>query len=287
LVDESDPQCLHGGHLAGSEGQQLGIGATDTFEQPHGHPPHRHQTPPAVGVRETRTITGDEQLAPECQFEAAGQAVATDLSDHRLRQMLERTDSLGLERRVRRVHGNRRRPQASAKEVELLQLDDQSLELLVDAEHPDLQGQVTAAENFTTSDDGDGNGHGTHVASIVAGTGDGSDGLRTGVAPGATLVDGKVLGDGGSGLLSWVIAGMEWAALEVGADIVNLSLGASPTDGSDPVSQSVNQLTETTGTLFVVAAGNFGPQSRTVGGATAPAPRPTAPPRKREAKHTK
>ena len=56
------------------------------------------------------------------------------------------------------------------------------------------------------------NGHGTHVASTVAGTGAASDGKEKGVAPGADLAIGKVLNDAGSGAESWIIEGMEWGA---------------------------------------------------------------------------
>ncbi|GAB1516022.1 S8 family serine peptidase [Actinophytocola sp. KF-1] len=128
----------------------------------------------------------------------------------------------------------------------------------VDATHPDLAGVVTEAENFTDSPDTtDHFGHGTHVAATVAGTGAASDGRRKGVAPGADVIVGKVLGDDGYGMESWVLAGMEWAARS-GADVVNMSLGGDPTDGSDPLSQAVDALTAETGTLFVVSAGNSG-----------------------------
>ena len=56
---------------------------------------------------------------------------------------------------------------------------------------------------------------------------------------------------------------MEWAAAE-GAKVVNMSLGGGPTDGTDPLSQAVNDITAQTGTLFVVAAGNEG-QDESVG----------------------
>lgn len=135
----------------------------------------------------------------------------------------------------------------------------------IDASHPDLEGQLTAERNFTTSPStSDLFGHGTHVASIIAGTGAASGGQYRGVAPGATLLNGKVLDDMGSGLGSWVIAGMEWAA-ESGSDVVNMSLGGAPTDGTDPLSQAVDSLTDQFGTLFVVAAGNNGPWTRTIG----------------------
>ena len=55
-------------------------------------------------------------------------------------------------------------------------------------------------------------GHGTHVASTIVGTGAAQDGYYKGVAPGAKLEVGKVLDNTGSGQDSWVLAGMEWAA---------------------------------------------------------------------------
>ncbi|MFY1691872.1 S8 family serine peptidase [Plantactinospora sp. WMMB782] len=127
----------------------------------------------------------------------------------------------------------------------------------VDQTHPDLSGKVTA-RNFTSSPDAsDKHGHGTHVAATVAGTGAGSGGTHKGVAPGASVLAGKVLGDDGSGLESWIIEGMEWAA-DQGAAVVNMSLGGGPTDGTDPLSEAVDRITADTGTLFVVAAGNAG-----------------------------
>jgi subtilisin family serine protease len=60
-----------------------------------------------------------------------------------------------------------------------------------------------------------------------------------------------------------VIAGMEWAARQR-ARVVNMSLGGGPTDGTDPVSQAVDRLTASHRTLFVVAAGNSGPDDQSV-----------------------
>ncbi|MFD2024413.1 S8 family serine peptidase [Promicromonospora aerolata] len=140
----------------------------------------------------------------------------------------------------------------------------------VDATHPDLdEGVVAAARDFTGSDDTPGTttdavGHGTHVASIIAGSGEASDGVNRGVAPGARLLDAQVLTpDGGD--TSWVIDGMEWAA-EEGADILNLSLGVpgSYTDGTDPASLAVDALSEQYGLLAVAAAGNEGPEHGTI-----------------------
>ncbi|WP_406357856.1 S8 family peptidase [Streptomyces sp. NBC_00658] len=128
----------------------------------------------------------------------------------------------------------------------------------VDQSHPDLAGQEIAEKNFTTSPDAkDRFGHGTHVASIAAGTGAKSAGKYTGVAPGAKILDGKVLNDSGSGTTSAIIAGMEWAVAQ-GANVVNLSLGGLDTPGIDPLEEAVNRLSAETDTLFVIAAGNSG-----------------------------
>ena len=136
-----------------------------------------------------------------------------------------------------------------------------------DPSHPDLEGRVKGAQDFTGTSDAavDDNGHGTHVADTVAGTGAGSSrGEGTGVAPGAGLLIGKVLDAYGNGSFDQIMAGMEWAA-HSGADVVSMSLGTPyATDGTDPLSQLVDRLTEETGTLFVVAAGNAGPDEGTV-----------------------
>jgi subtilisin family serine protease len=136
----------------------------------------------------------------------------------------------------------------------------------VDASHPDLSDAVTGAKNFTDADsDDDYVGHGTHVASIITGSGAAGGGKYPGVAPDAKLLNGKVLNDGGGGQESWIIAGMEWAAAS-GADVINMSLGSPwPTDGSDPMSQAVNRITADTGALFVIAAGNSGPSDYSIG----------------------
>ncbi|WP_020574281.1 S8 family serine peptidase [Actinopolymorpha alba] len=129
----------------------------------------------------------------------------------------------------------------------------------IDTTHPDFGDRVTATRDFSGKGSVvDGAGHGTHVASILAGSGAASEGRYRGVAPGARLMVGKVLGDDGSGATSQVIEGMQWAATG-GADVVNLSLGGPVTRGDDPLSQALNSLSKQYGTVFVVAAGNFSP----------------------------
>ena len=143
----------------------------------------------------------------------------------------------------------------------------------IDVNHPDFAGQIDGTQSFVPGEGiTDINGHGTHVASTIVGTGAASGGDYKGVAPGADLIVGKVLGGPeGSGQDSWVLAGMEWAA-QSGADVVSMSLGDSmPSDGTDPMSQAVNNLSEQYGTLFVIAAGNAGPESISTPGAAASA----------------
>ncbi|MCL2482143.1 MAG: S8 family serine peptidase [Propionibacteriaceae bacterium] len=134
----------------------------------------------------------------------------------------------------------------------------------IDDNHPDLAGQVIAAEDFTGSGSPiDENGHGTFVASEIAGTGAASSGYYVGVAPGAKLINARGLDADGNGDDSTIMAAMQWAA-EQGADIINMSLGDSGTydDGTSPLSQLINQLSDQYGCLFVNAVGNDGvPQS--------------------------
>ncbi|MFD8205337.1 S8 family serine peptidase [Streptomyces sp. NPDC059695] len=129
-----------------------------------------------------------------------------------------------------------------------------------DLAHPDLAGRVTESRSFIEGQEvADRAGHGTHVSSTVGGSGAASDGKEKGVAPGATLAVGKVLSDQGSGSESQIIAGMEWAAKDIDAKIVSMSLGSSePSDGTDPMALAVNTLSAETGALFVIAAGNSG-----------------------------
>lgn len=140
----------------------------------------------------------------------------------------------------------------------------------IDTTHPDLADAVAGASDFTGSPSGsdDRVGHGTHVASIITGSGAASAGRFRGVAPDTRLLAGKVLDDNGYGTESSVVAGMEWAAAQ-GADVVAMSLGGSVAPGKDTsvdvLSEAVNRLTAQSGALFVVSAGNNGPRGGSVG----------------------
>jgi subtilisin family serine protease len=136
----------------------------------------------------------------------------------------------------------------------------------IDYTHPDLGGcfgpgcKVAGGYDFFNDDPDpmDDNGHGTHMAGIVA-----AQGGITGVAPDATLMAYKVLGEWGSGSISDVIAAIEKAvdpdgdpATADGAQVINLSLGQKG-DPDDPLSQAVDNAVAA-GAVVVVAAGDMG-----------------------------
>ena len=126
----------------------------------------------------------------------------------------------------------------------------------IDASHPDLAHAVAGWADFTADADGiDRAGHGTHVASIIAGSGAASAGRFRGMAPDARLYSAKVCR---AGLCpeSSILAGMQWTARDEGLKVVTMSLGRRDEPGTDLLEQAVDTLSARYGTLFVVAAGN-------------------------------
>ncbi len=96
--------------------------------------------------------------------------------------------------------------------------------------------------------------HGTHVAGIVAGQGNG--GIQTGIAPGAEIMAVKVIGAGGEASDEQVLGGIEFA-LEHGADVINISAGAAG-EGPCDFYRDVFQTTLEVGVVAAIAAGNDG-----------------------------
>ena len=134
----------------------------------------------------------------------------------------------------------------------------------IDPDHPDLAGRIAATKSFAGGSADDGNGHGTHVAGTIAGDGTASEGRYVGMAPEALIYAAKVLRDDGSGSMSDVMAGVEWA-VDQGVQVINLSLGSDESsDGSDPLSELCDAAMAA-GVVVCVAAGNAGPGAGTVG----------------------
>jgi len=141
--------------------------------------------------------------------------------------------------------------------------------------HPDLAGRVVAAIDFTSATPtvspvalGDPGGHGTHVAGLVAGDGTLSGGAYTGVAPGANLVDVRVIDANGRSSVSTVLAGLQWVLRNrttYNIRVVNLSLGAQEQTSYtlNPLSTAVEVLSFA-GVTVVVSAGNAGPIAGTI-----------------------
>ncbi|MBN1217916.1 MAG: S8 family serine peptidase [Anaerolineae bacterium] len=136
----------------------------------------------------------------------------------------------------------------------------------IDETHADVAGRVMASKSFVGDSTRDDNGHGTHVASTIAGNGSKSDGKYMGVAPEAHLYIAKVLRADGSGSMSSVMAGIEWAVLEQKVQVINLSLGGSGScDGTDALSTLCDEAVLQGDVVMCVAAGNSGPGSQTIG----------------------
>lgn len=134
----------------------------------------------------------------------------------------------------------------------------------LDADHPDFEGRVMATADFTGEGPEDAHGHGTHCASIAAGSGAASNGRYRGAAPEALIYAAKVLKANGEGMMSDVMAGVEWA-VDQGVQVISLSLGgAGPCNGQDALCETCNAAVEQ-GIVVCIAGGNDGPSQYTVG----------------------
>ena len=123
----------------------------------------------------------------------------------------------------------------------------------------------------------DDEGHGTHVAGIIAGNGHDSLGRHAGVAPDATLVALKVLDADGRGTISDAIAALDWVLTnrqQYNIRVVNLSVGAAVRESywTDPFTVAAKRVADA-GVVVVTAAGNLGKNASgeaLYGGVTAP-----------------
>ena len=130
--------------------------------------------------------------------------------------------------------------------------------------HEDLDGRVVHFADFVNAQSlaYDDYGHGTHVAGIIAGSGQDSNGMRRGVAPGAHLVVLKALDITGNGFTSNVIAAIDYAIAHRAAyniRVLNLSVAAGVYESftKDPLTLAAKRAVDS-GIVVVAAAGNRG-----------------------------
>ena len=130
----------------------------------------------------------------------------------------------------------------------------------IDLDHPDLgvniKGGINTIYSWRTADDD--NGHGSHVAGIIAAVNN-SIGV-VGVGYQIDLYAVKVLNSNGSGYVSDIIEGIQWS-INNGINVINMSLGTSSDVQAfhDAVIAARNS-----GIILVAAAGNSGPGDNTV-----------------------
>ncbi|HET6657276.1 MAG TPA: S8 family serine peptidase [Gaiellaceae bacterium] len=143
----------------------------------------------------------------------------------------------------------------------------------IDASRPDFGGRVVAQVNMTSlagNSAGDGRGHGTFVAGIAAGSGDG----YAGAAPASKLVSIDVMDDNGMAMTRDVIGAADWILQnkdKYGIRVANFSLHSSQPNSFmyDPLDQAVERLWFN-GVVVVVAAGNYGVDGKPSGVPFAP-----------------
>ena len=144
-----------------------------------------------------------------------------------------------------------------------------------DITQKDIAPAVLYSKSFTSEAFHDVDGHGTATAGLVASRGINEYDFTAaygvvmkmkGMAPGASLMTGKVLDDTGYGWDSWIIGGIEWA-VEKGADVISMSLGGLevPNDGNDPTSYALDIAARDHGIVSFLSAGNEGAGQSTIG----------------------
>jgi len=128
----------------------------------------------------------------------------------------------------------------------------------LDRRHPDFSGRKLEAKSFVTGESADdGHGHGTHCIGTACGPAEPEREPRYGIAYGAEIWAGKVLGDDGSGVDGGILAGIDWAVAN-SCRIVSMSLGAPVAEGQpySRVFEAAARRARRRGTLIVAAAGN-------------------------------
>jgi filamentous hemagglutinin family protein len=138
---------------------------------------------------------------------------------------------------------------ATGKGVKIAVIDSE-----IDAQHPDLQGNVTSSYDALPSTDQTPHPHGTGMAGAI-----GSHQRLLGVAPGAHILGIRAFGvsdAGAQGTSMNIVKGLEWAVAQ-GAQVINMSF-AGP---RDPILEQAIRGLKDKGIILIAAAGNAGPKS--------------------------
>lgn len=142
----------------------------------------------------------------------------------------------------------------------------------IEEDHPFLKNKVVKSTSFVDNDPTDYNGHGTHIAGIIAG----QNSQTTGVSPDASLYNVKVLSDSGYGSSLSIAKGIYWAVdpngdgnSEDGADIISISIGSATKNPDSLINKAIDYAIGK-GLVVVVASGNCGQGCGTFRGVTVP-----------------
>ena len=169
--------------------------------------------------------------------------------------LMFRTTAQALPTGIDRINADRNIVAAIDGTDQRVDVDIAILDTGIDRNHPDLN--VYNGRNFTSTlihDWDDRHGHGTHVAGTAAAL-DNNFGV-VGTAPGARLWAVKVQGDDGTGLLSDIIAGVDWVTARAGLiEVANMSISGI---GTSSLLHAAIRNSVAAGIVYVVAAGNDG-----------------------------
>lgn len=141
------------------------------------------------------------------------------------------------------------------------------------SKHPDLAGNIIRFVDLRNKREAtyDDNGHGTHVAGCLAGTGALSYGLYSGIAPGTSIIALKILDEKGDGDICHLVEGLTWIiehAKEYRIRVVNISIGMQKNSNPEGVAEAMALMEKLwdMGLVVICAAGNLGPRVGSLSG---------------------
>ncbi len=215
-----------------AEGQRLAARYSATVEKTYGSVLNGYAV--RVGAAGARSLAGDPAVA----YVEQDQKVHLNTTQFNPPWGLDRIDQARLPLNRSYVYPN------SAGNAATVYVLDTGVRIT----HTQIAGRATYGYDAIDGDTlaPDGNGHGTHVATTVAGT-------TYGVAKATRIVAVRVLDNSGSGTTSGVIAGVDWVTSHrSGPSVANMSLGGSVSTALDTaVKNSI-----ASGVTYTVAAGN-------------------------------